>query len=219
MNETPAGPAQDWIWLEWVADGVIVVNGFGAIIVANHRACRLFGYEPWELIGAPVDVLVAPAAREAHRRQRDDYRNAPRVREMGVGLDTQGVHKDGSLLALDIHLQPILGGELMIASVRDRRSVVAIESRLQLLTDRERDARALLDIVIQRLYGISLTLEAIPEASEQVIDRLDRSGGLIDETIELIRSTSLEPAGRDDQLAAAQERILLSGNDGPIELG
>jgi hypothetical protein len=74
----------------------------------------------------------------------------------------------------------------------------------------ESEARALLDLIVQRLYGIALTLRTVSSDSHEGGARLDRSSELIDNTIELIRTTSLEPRGQTNALVRSQEEFLRS---------
>lgn len=68
--------------------------------------------------------------------------------------------------------------------------------------------RALLDIVVQRLYGISLTIEAMAQMSAPPLrPTFDRSAQIIDETIDMVRM--LMPSGEgDESVAAAQAELL-----------
>jgi signal transduction histidine kinase len=74
--------------------------------------------------------------------------------------------------------------------------------------NRDQEARALLDLVVQRLYGISLTLRTVSAGSQESSARLARSNDLIDKTIELIRATSLEPGAPEQALARAQDEFV-----------
>jgi hypothetical protein len=65
---------------------------------------------------------------------------------------------------------------------------------------------ALLDLIVQRLYGISLSLGTVSVSSRESGTRLDRSRDLIDQTIELIRTTGLESA--PDVLTRAQQEFV-----------
>ena len=204
METTVGDSVQDWAWLEWVADGVVIIDAVGTMVLANERVCPLLGYKPWELVGRSVDMLLAPGARAGHRRQRSEYAQHPHTREMRGGLDIAALRKDGSSSSLDIHLTPVASG-LTVAMLRLRNVPLSAQSQLDELTRRERNARAMLDIVIQRLYGISLTLAA-PAGAGSV--GVDSSAGMIDATIEMIRRVVLDPAGRDDALAGAQQALL-----------
>lgn len=44
-----------------------LTNDDGTIVAVNRRLTQMFGYEQGELIGRPVEVLVPPDVRDAHR--------------------------------------------------------------------------------------------------------------------------------------------------------
>ncbi len=198
----------DWSWLETVADGIFVVDASGVIIFANAHAATMLGYAVYELVGHPVEMLVAVEHCFGHERARMAFAERPQTRDMGSGLDIHGRRKDGSLVPLDIQLQPVAEGLLTVASIRNRSSQVDTEHQRDDLLDREQDARELLDLIVQRLYGISLTLRTVSSCSLEGGARLDRSSDLIDKTIELIRTTSLEPGVPDHVLTKAQEEFV-----------
>ena len=83
------------------------------------------------------------------------------------------------------------------------------EDDRELLIERERKARAVLDLVVQRLFGISLLLDAwSTDIAPHHHDAILKSRGLLDETVELIRTAVLEPGGRVDNLATIQAELL-----------
>ncbi len=199
----------NWALLESVADGVVVVDRAGAMLFVSERLAALLGYESIELVGKDVEVLVAPKSRRGHRALRADFSRSSRVRPMGLGLDTRARQKDGTLLPVDIQLHPVGLDGLVVASVRDMRVAAETERQFQELTDRERDARAILDLVVQRLFGISATIAALSADSTPAAgERLMSSAMLIDETIELIRTLSGEAHGGRQNLASRQSELL-----------
>jgi PAS domain S-box-containing protein len=101
-------------------DAVIVVDTDGRIRRANDRVTDLFGYEPDELLGSPVDVLV-PDDVENHADLVASYFDDPQSRPMGAALELRGRRKDGSTFPVDVSLSPIEGdgGPAALAAVRD----------------------------------------------------------------------------------------------------
>ena len=79
------------------------------------------------------------------------------------------------------------------------------ESERETFSRRERDAQELFDVVIQHLFGISLTLRTVSTTSHEGALRLERSRSLIGDTIELIRTAGLEPNLADHSLLRAQQ--------------
>ena len=80
----------------------------------------------------------------------------------------------------------------------DRAQAVGDREQLVLLSDRERIARDLHDVVIQRLFATGLRLQGIAmTADPSVADRLEGSVDEIDTTIKAIRGTIFELQQRD----------------------
>jgi PAS domain S-box-containing protein len=199
-----------WSWLEMVADAVLIVDAAGTIVYVNSRAVTMFGYSATELVGNSLDILVPVEHRHHHGVARGQFGVVPQTREMGSGLNIHGVRKDGSRVPLDIHLQPGGEGGLTLASIRSRSTQLGTASPFSYRADQESDARVLLDLVVQRLYGIALTLRTVCPDSREGGARLDRSSDLIDNTIELIRTTGLESGLQTDALVRSQEEFVRS---------
>ena len=103
-------------------DAMLVVDSEGVIRDLNRQAIALFGWSREEIEGTPVERLVPPASRDAHRRHRRSYAVAPRPRPMGRGLDLEAVRKDGTTIPVEISLAPsdlAAGPGHVICAVRD----------------------------------------------------------------------------------------------------
>lgn len=107
--------------LEAAPDAIVITASDGEIVLVNHQAEALFGYDRDELIGKPIEILVPERLRARHPHHREGYFDAPRPRPMGAGLDLFGRRKDGSEFAAEISLSPIhtREGVLGAAAVRD----------------------------------------------------------------------------------------------------
>lgn len=84
--------------------GIIVVDETGKIIIANPYTETLFGYNPEELTGESVQILVPQPFREGHDRVRNEYFSNPKPREMGAGKELFGLKKDGTRIPVAISL-------------------------------------------------------------------------------------------------------------------
>lgn len=102
-------------------DALVVVGGGGTIEFASPAAETLFGYEPEELVGRPIETLIPLEFHEVHRHHRSLYAEAPEGRPMGIGLDLKGQHRDGSVFPVDVSLVPVGSGPTLRvgAFVRD----------------------------------------------------------------------------------------------------
>lgn len=175
--------------VEFSPDGVLVVGADGTIVYANRSIEAMAACDDG-LEGHNVDELVPGAVRERHGRLRQSFVNAPSQRPMGSGLELALRRFDGDELPVEVALSPFdEDGLYVVAAVRDvterRRSqhrLAVANQQLTLLEERERIGRDLHDVVLQRLYGTGLTVQAIGagtdettrQALESVIDDVDR---------------------------------------------
>jgi PAS domain S-box-containing protein len=226
--------------VEGSPDGLLICDAAGDILYVNAALAEMTGYEPGELIGEQVEVLVPTALREIHQDHRSTYAAAPAIRPMGRGLELTAQRRDGSQLSVEISLSPVAGtgGTLTIASVRDVTDRLQDQERLRLadeqltLSDeRERIARDLHDTVLQRLFGLGLELQAAAMRAEPAVsDRLESAVDEIDRIIRDIRTTvfTLGAARRHGSLGQelsdviAQAKRVLGFSpalriDGPVE--
>lgn len=120
--------------LDWLPDGVLVVDEAGRIIYANRQAERLTGYRRRELLRRPVEMLVPASLRSMHREERRGFAAQPRPRPMGpADRDFRLRRKDGSELIADIALGPIEGpgGRYTVATIRDATERIRMEDELK----------------------------------------------------------------------------------------
>lgn len=164
-------------------DAILLVDADGRITYANARVEDLFDYDPDELVGEPIELLVPEADRDGHVAQRDAYIDDPETRPMGADLDLAARCKDGSTIPVDISLSPIESeGQLeVMAAVRD-------------ITDREairRKYRTILQAVPDAVVVAKTTTGEIVEVNEHVSELFGY------EPDELLgkRQTALHPAG------------------------
>ena len=130
--------------LDSLPDAIVLADSAGRIVLANAQAERLFGYNPEELTGQSVEVLVPERYHAAHVGHRAGYATNPRPRAMGAGLELYGLRKDGSEFPVEISLAPLETekGTLVITAIRDiserRRLEEALRGRSVELEDQNR---------------------------------------------------------------------------------
>lgn len=107
--------------LEAAPDAILVIERSGHIVVANARSSAIFGWQPGELVGQLIEVLVPDYIRPRHAALRDGYFDSPHTRPMGIGLDLVAARRDGSTIPVEISLSPFEFEERQcaIAIVRD----------------------------------------------------------------------------------------------------
>ena len=90
--------------LESLAEGVVIIDSHGTILLVNTQAERMFGYPKNELIGMPHAVLLPERLRQVHGDHVSHYFEDPRIRPMGELLDLVGRRKDGNEFPVEISL-------------------------------------------------------------------------------------------------------------------
>jgi protein-histidine pros-kinase len=133
--------------LQSSADAQILCGTDGRIRVANSEAERLFGYDPGELDGESIEILIPGDFRERHRALRERYTETPRARPMVSGLDLYGRRKDGSTFRAEIALNPVVTDEgvLVTSTVRSIDSADDSEAYFRHLLESAPDAMITID--------------------------------------------------------------------------
>ncbi|MGD9751249.1 MAG: PAS domain S-box protein [Acidimicrobiia bacterium] len=136
---TPDGPPSrddGFGLIEWLPDGIVLVDEDGRIAACNRQLEELTGWSRAEMVGRLLEVLVPVSRRNEHARLHEAYRAAPRVRPMAPGLQLELQARDGRLVPVEISLAPVvLAGRLRtVASIRDVSAARALEQdRVRLL--------------------------------------------------------------------------------------
>ena len=198
--------------VERAPDGVLIVDDGGIVVYANRAMLEMSGYP--DLEGRSVDELVPAALRGQHDSLRARYMGEPTQRPMGAGLELALQHADGREVPVEISLSPFEhNGRFVITAVRDvsdrreaqRRLSVAHE-QLALVAERERIGRDLHDVVLQHLYGMGLTVQAIGAgAPESVAHKLDEVVEDVDRIISEVRTIVFTLGTTGAQGALGQE--------------
>jgi anti-anti-sigma factor len=193
-------PAVLWQLIDALGDGLALTGHAGEIVLVNRRCAEMFGYEPAELVGRPVEILVPAELRAAHQGHRAAYGRAPEARPMGDRARLVGLRKDGATLPVEISLTPVptATGHFVLAVIRDatearRRQDLADLARAAVAEHTRRD-QELFDRVVQSLFRVGLSLQAAADlpselASERITDALRE----LDDTIRDIRGYSFAP--------------------------
>ncbi|MBY6261632.1 bifunctional diguanylate cyclase/phosphodiesterase [Azospirillum sp. 412522] len=121
--------------LDAAVDGIIVSDRSGIIRSINRACCRLFGYEDSELIGRNMAILMPPPFSRDHDRYIDTYRRTDRAKIIGIGRDTLGQRRDGTVFPIHLSVgEARLGDEVtFVGIIRDISDRLAAEQRASYL--------------------------------------------------------------------------------------
>lgn len=125
-------------------DAVVTVDATGTITLVNDEVTKLLGYTSDELVGARVETLIPEDLRSRHTEYRAGFHANPKRRPMGAGGQLCAVHKDGTMVPVDVSLSPVdtPDGALVVAAMRDATERRQIEDALRSAFERERSAAA-----------------------------------------------------------------------------
>lgn len=103
------------------AEGIIIVNKEGDILMSNTVAEEMFGYSPNELVGKSIDDLLPDRFKKNHAGHRAEYNAKPQPRRMGVGRDLVALRKNKSEFPVEVSLshKEVDGHFLIMAFIID----------------------------------------------------------------------------------------------------
>jgi PAS domain S-box-containing protein len=85
-------------------EGIILTDEKGKIILVNPAGFGLFQYQPNELPGQPVDLLIPQRFHHSHEKQRQGFYQHPGNRTMGHGRELFARKKDGTEFPVEVSL-------------------------------------------------------------------------------------------------------------------
>lgn len=89
---------------ESAAEGLVVTNGNGVMVLVNSRMEDLFGYSREEMLGQSVNMLIPREAVARHSEHLKSYVAKPVRRSMGIGFDLSARRKDDSSFPVEVSL-------------------------------------------------------------------------------------------------------------------
>ncbi len=119
-------------------DGIIVIDEQGVIAAFNKAAERLFGYEANDVVGEPVNMLMAEPHRSRHDNYISRYLDTGEAQIIGIGREVDAQRADGSLFPIALSVGEIEGGtrRRFIGLIRDLSAQKAAEAEAHGLQNR-----------------------------------------------------------------------------------
>jgi two-component system, LuxR family, sensor kinase FixL len=123
--------------LETVPDAMVVIDQHGAIQLFSKAAERLFGWQPDEVYGQNVRMLMPSPYREQHDEYLGRYLATGERRIIGIGRIVVGQRKNGSTFPMELSVGEVnqSGRRLFTGFVRDLTERQQTRARLQEMQD------------------------------------------------------------------------------------
>ena len=195
--------------LDALADGIVLADEDGQIVLANRQAAAMFGYPSGELAGQPVESLLPAGLRDAHRLDRAAYMRKPEARPMADRARLVGLRQDGTAIPVTITLSPVptASGHFVLAVVRDAAHEQWQDDFTGLvrsvLAEQAQRAEELLDRVAGSLFHVGLSLDrAAGQPAELARERITEALQRLDDTIHEIRDHAFRSRRPDGGMAS-----------------
>ena len=135
--------------VETASDAVVSIDHRGDILFANHATTRTFGYEPAELIGQPLTMLMPEYLRDLHKAGLKRYQETSHRHINWQGTELIGLRKNGEEFPVEVSFGEITnnGHRVFTGFIRDISERKQAEEALRAS---ERD----LSLIIETIPGL-----------------------------------------------------------------
>jgi len=150
-------------------DGIITINDRGIVESINPSACRMFGYEPDEVVGNNIAILMPPPDRNQHDEYISRYGHTGQAHIIGIGREVQGLRKDGTTFPFRLGVSEVQysGRKIYTGFIHDLTREKQAEEKLK------EYAGQLERQVAERTQSLLETVAALQQAKEEVSQSLE----------------------------------------------
>ena len=107
--------------IESIAEGVVIINEHGRIVLVNTRFAEMSGYSKMEVMGKDLNIFINPYKHKVHKKHLESFFASPRIRPMGAGLELTVHRKDKTTFPVEISISFLdtESGRIGIAFITD----------------------------------------------------------------------------------------------------
>jgi PAS domain S-box-containing protein len=163
--------------LETASDAVVSIDHSGIIQAANPAIKRIFGYEPEEMIGRPLTILMAEYMRDLHTNGFNRYLSTGQRHLNWQGVEVTARRKNGEEFPVEVSFGELdlAGHKLFTGFIRDISERKQAEEKLRAS---ERTLRELTETIPQMLWSAEAN-GAIDYCNRRVLDYTGLAAGQI----------------------------------------
>jgi PAS domain S-box-containing protein len=156
--------------IENAIDGIITIGERGNIETINPSACKLFQYEPHEVIGKNISILMPPPYKQEHDHYIDRYQTTRRAHIIGIGREVTGLRKDGTQFPFRLGVSDVnfSGRKIYAGFIHDLSREKEAEDKLK------EYASHLEEVVEERTQSLKQSVRELQKAKEEVSQSLEK---------------------------------------------
>jgi PAS domain S-box-containing protein len=119
--------------LDTVPEAMVVIDERGRVTSFSAAAAKLFGYQPEEVVGQNVRMLMPEPYRAEHDEYIGNYLRTGEARIIGYGRLVKGITKDGAMFPIELSVGEARanGERIFTGFIRDLTSSEKMESELR----------------------------------------------------------------------------------------
>ncbi len=138
--------------VETASDTVVSIDHGGYILFANRAATRTFGYEPSELIGQPLTMLMPECLRDLHKAGLKRYQETSHRHINWQGTELIALRKNGEEFPVEVSFGEINndGRRVFTGFIRDISERKRAEEKLR---ESELNLRQMTETIPEMLWG------------------------------------------------------------------
>lgn len=107
--------------LDTVLDGVMTIDRKGNIQSFNPAACKIFGYQPDEVMDQNVKMLMPEPYHSEHDSYLSNYTETGQKKIIGIGREVEAQRKNGEVFSIELGVSEMPGGKdvMYVGTIKD----------------------------------------------------------------------------------------------------